>query len=175
MSGGELFEKVADDSNRMTEAEAIEYTRQVCKALCHMHEMNYVHLDLKPENIMFTTKKSNELKLIDFGLASYLDPKDSVKVMCRFYTRLSLSIIPYCDSFVGFSYGYARNWLLDTIHVQTKGAVPYVRSCAFETTRHGQRLQRIKVVHVLLSHVWPTLQSSKHSCHRATTLLLTVA
>ncbi|VDO68159.1 unnamed protein product [Heligmosomoides polygyrus] len=80
MSGGELFEKVADDSNRMTEAEAIEYTRQVCKALCHMHEMNYVHLDLKPENIMFTTKKSNELKLIDFGLASYLDPKDSVKV-----------------------------------------------------------------------------------------------
>ncbi|PIO72952.1 immunoglobulin I-set domain protein [Teladorsagia circumcincta] len=80
MSGGELFEKVADDSNRMTEAEAIEYTRQVCKALCHMHEMNYVHLDLKPENIMFTTKKSNELKLIDFGLASYLDPKESVKV-----------------------------------------------------------------------------------------------
>ncbi|WKY05591.1 hypothetical protein Q1695_006081 [Nippostrongylus brasiliensis] len=80
MSGGELFEKVADDSSRMTEAEAIEYTRQVCKALCHMHEMNYVHLDLKPENIMFTTKKSNELKLIDFGLASYLDPKESVKV-----------------------------------------------------------------------------------------------
>ncbi|KHJ96255.1 immunoglobulin I-set domain protein [Oesophagostomum dentatum] len=80
MSGGELFEKVADDSNRMTEAEAIDYTRQVCKALCHMHEMNYVHLDLKPENIMFTTKKSNQLKLIDFGLASYLDPKESVKV-----------------------------------------------------------------------------------------------
>ncbi|KAK6747288.1 hypothetical protein RB195_000476 [Necator americanus] len=80
MSGGELFEKVADDSNRMTEAEAIDYTRQVCKALCHMHENNYVHLDLKPENIMFTTKKSNQLKLIDFGLASYLDPKESVKV-----------------------------------------------------------------------------------------------
>ncbi|KAK5968521.1 Twitchin [Trichostrongylus colubriformis] len=80
MSGGELFEKVADDSNRMTEAEAIDYMRQVCKALCHMHEMNYVHLDLKPENIMFTTKKSNELKLIDFGLASHLDPRESVKV-----------------------------------------------------------------------------------------------
>ncbi|KJH43663.1 fibronectin type III domain protein [Dictyocaulus viviparus] len=80
MSGGELFEKVADDSNRMTEAEVTDYIRQICKALCHMHEMNYVHLDLKPENIMFTTKKSNQLKLIDFGLTSYLNPKDSVKV-----------------------------------------------------------------------------------------------
>uniref|UniRef100_A0A1I7XS04 non-specific serine/threonine protein kinase n=1 Tax=Heterorhabditis bacteriophora TaxID=37862 RepID=A0A1I7XS04_HETBA len=80
MSGGELFEKVADDSNKMSELEAIEYTRQVCKALCHMHEMNYVHLDLKPENIMFTTKKSKQLKLIDFGLTSHLDPRNSVKV-----------------------------------------------------------------------------------------------
>lgn len=80
MSGGELFEKVADDSNRMSEAEAAEYMRQVCEGLCHMHENSYVHLDLKPENIMFTTKKSSDLKLIDFGLTSYLNPKDAVKV-----------------------------------------------------------------------------------------------
>ncbi|CAD6198887.1 unnamed protein product, partial [Caenorhabditis auriculariae] len=80
MSGGELFEKVADETNRMSEDEAAEYMRQVCKALCHMHEMNYVHLDLKPENIMFTTKRSNQLKLIDFGLAAHLDPKQTVKV-----------------------------------------------------------------------------------------------
>lgn len=80
MSGGELFEKVADDKNRMSEAEAVDYMRQVCDALRHMHEMNYVHLDLKPENIMFTTKKSNQLKLIDFGLAAKLDPKQTVKV-----------------------------------------------------------------------------------------------
>lgn len=80
MSGGELFEKVADEKNRMSEAEAVDYMRQVCDALRHMHEMNYVHLDLKPENIMFTTKKSNQLKLIDFGLAAKLDPKETVKV-----------------------------------------------------------------------------------------------
>lgn len=47
MSGGELFEKVSDESNRMTEQEAIEYIRQVCEGLQHMHENNYVHLDLK--------------------------------------------------------------------------------------------------------------------------------
>lgn len=80
MSGGELFEKVSDEKNRMSETDAVGYIRQVCEALCHMHEMNYVHLDLKPENIMFITKKSNQLKLIDFGLAAKLDPKQIVKV-----------------------------------------------------------------------------------------------
>uniref|UniRef100_A0AC34GPF1 Twitchin n=1 Tax=Panagrolaimus sp. ES5 TaxID=591445 RepID=A0AC34GPF1_9BILA len=80
MSGGELFEKVSDEKNRMSEEEAIDYMRQVCEALKHMHEMNYVHLDLKPENIMFTTRRSNQLKLIDFGLAAKLDPHEAVKV-----------------------------------------------------------------------------------------------
>lgn len=45
-----------------------------------MHEMSYVHLDLKPENIMFTTRRSNQLKLIDFGLTARLDPSQPVKV-----------------------------------------------------------------------------------------------
>jgi serine/threonine protein kinase len=44
LSGGELFEKVADDQNRMTEAEARRYMAQVCHGLKHMHEMSYVHL-----------------------------------------------------------------------------------------------------------------------------------
>ncbi|KAK6110371.1 Fibronectin type III domain family protein [Brugia pahangi] len=80
MSGGELFEKISDEKNRMSEMDAVGYIRQICEALCHMHEMSYVHLDLKPENIMFITKKSDQLKLIDFGLAAKLDPRDTVKV-----------------------------------------------------------------------------------------------
>uniref|UniRef100_A0A914I6R1 Uncharacterized protein n=1 Tax=Globodera rostochiensis TaxID=31243 RepID=A0A914I6R1_GLORO len=80
MSGGELFEKVSCEHNRMSEEESRNYVRQVCEALQHMHEMSYVHLDLKPENIMFQTKQSDKLKLIDFGLATKLDPSKSVKV-----------------------------------------------------------------------------------------------
>ncbi|KAL3084591.1 hypothetical protein niasHT_035590 [Heterodera trifolii] len=80
MSGGELFEKVSSEHNRMTEEESRNYVRQVCEALQHMHEMSYVHLDLKPENIMFQTKQSDKLKLIDFGLATKLDPSKGVKV-----------------------------------------------------------------------------------------------
>lgn len=96
MSGGELFEKAADENNRMSEKEAIHYMRQICEGVKFMHENNVVHLDLKvrllckcvlgcvsllqPENVMFTTKRSEDLKLIDFGLSARLDPKDVVKV-----------------------------------------------------------------------------------------------
>ncbi|CAD5218789.1 unnamed protein product [Bursaphelenchus okinawaensis] len=80
LSGGELFEKVCDEKNRTTEAEAIDYIKQICVALEHMHNMHYVHLDLKPENIMFVTRQSNVLKLIDFGLTSRLHPDKPVKV-----------------------------------------------------------------------------------------------
>lgn len=34
-----------------------------------MHLMKISHRDLKPENFLFLTKDSNNIKLIDFGLA----------------------------------------------------------------------------------------------------------
>ena len=37
-------------------------------------------LPLQPENILCETKKSTNVKLIDFGLASKLDPEQIVKV-----------------------------------------------------------------------------------------------
>lgn len=36
--------------------------------------------DIKPENIMCRTKFSTDVKLIDFGLATKLDPNEVVKI-----------------------------------------------------------------------------------------------
>ena len=47
LSGGELFDQIADEDYKMTEADAIRYVRQVCDGLQHMHEQNIVHLDIK--------------------------------------------------------------------------------------------------------------------------------
>ena len=80
MSGGELFERITDEDYHMTEAEVVNYMRQICDAVKHMHEKNIIHLDIKPENIMCQTKTSNKVKLIDFGLANKLDPNEIVKI-----------------------------------------------------------------------------------------------
>lgn len=101
MSGGELFEKIADPNYKMTEPEAKRYIRQICEGLQYMHENNIVHLDLKPENIMFETKSSLKVKLVDFGLAARLDPDDVVKVSAATVEFAAPEIVEH-DS-VGFS------------------------------------------------------------------------
>ncbi|KAH9366474.1 hypothetical protein HPB48_022308 [Haemaphysalis longicornis] len=80
MSGGELFERITAEDYKMSEAEVINYMRQICEGVKHMHEKNIIHLDLKPENIMCQTKNSTNVKLIDFGLATKLDPNEVVKI-----------------------------------------------------------------------------------------------
>ena len=46
-----------------------------------MHSRNILHLDLKPENVLCITHNSNEIKIIDFGLARKFDPTKNNKVM----------------------------------------------------------------------------------------------
>jgi serine/threonine protein kinase len=39
------------------------------EAVNYLHLLKIAHRDLKPENFLFLTKDSNNVKLIDFGLA----------------------------------------------------------------------------------------------------------
>ncbi len=39
------------------------------EAINYLHLLKIAHRDLKPENFLFLTKDSNNIKLIDFGLA----------------------------------------------------------------------------------------------------------
>ncbi|XP_015794090.1 twitchin-like [Tetranychus urticae] len=80
MSGGELFERITTEGYHMSEAEVINYMRQICEGVKHMHEKNIIHLDLKPENIMCQAKNSSAVKIIDFGLTTTLDPNEVIKI-----------------------------------------------------------------------------------------------
>ena len=44
---------------------------QLLSALHCMHKHNYYHLDLKPENIVFTDKEKQNIAIIDFGYAHH--------------------------------------------------------------------------------------------------------
>ena len=81
VAGGELFERIIDDDYYLTEKECVHFMRQICDGVAYMHQNNILHLDLKPENVLCITPNSNEIKIIDFGLARKFDPKNKFKVM----------------------------------------------------------------------------------------------
>ncbi|KAG2461072.1 MYLK protein, partial [Polypterus senegalus] len=81
IAGGELFERIVDDAYEHTETTSICYIRQILEGLRYMHHKNIIHLDLKPENVVCTSSTGTLIKIIDFGLASRLDPKTPLKVM----------------------------------------------------------------------------------------------
>lgn len=72
VAGGELFERIVDDSYDHTEVSSVGYMHQILEGVQYMHQQNIVHLDLKPENIVCVDRTGIQIKVIDFGLASKL-------------------------------------------------------------------------------------------------------
>ncbi|MEY8687941.1 protein kinase [Bacteroides sp. AN502(2024)] len=70
IEGESLAEKVNRDG-MLSEAEAVDYIRQVADALSYIHGKNLLHLDIKPGNIMVDC--SGHVILIDFGLSKQYD------------------------------------------------------------------------------------------------------
>uniref|UniRef100_A0A8C7MYL2 Myosin, light chain kinase 5 n=1 Tax=Oncorhynchus kisutch TaxID=8019 RepID=A0A8C7MYL2_ONCKI len=81
IAGGELFERIVDDSFVHTEPASVHYMQQIVEGIGYMHQQNIIHLDLKPENIVCVDHTGTRIKIIDFGLASKLDPSTPLKVM----------------------------------------------------------------------------------------------
>ncbi|KZV57910.1 mitogen-activated protein kinase kinase kinase YODA-like [Dorcoceras hygrometricum] len=75
-SGGTLAQRIKKSgSGGLPESEARVYTRSILRGLKHIHDIGYVHCDLKPDNILLLPSLGREgstafrAKIGDFGLA----------------------------------------------------------------------------------------------------------
>eukprot|EP01038_Epipyxis_sp_PR26KG_P006844 gene6844-9369_t len=67
LSGGELFEKLLE-KEIYNENDARDVAVQILKAIKYCHDQDLIHRDVKPENLLLSSKKNDvDLKLVDFG------------------------------------------------------------------------------------------------------------
>ncbi|XP_040125698.1 MAP kinase-activated protein kinase 3 isoform X2 [Ictidomys tridecemlineatus] len=71
MEGGELFSRIQERGDQaFTEREAAGIMRDIGTAIQFLHSQNIAHRDVKPENLLYTSKEKDAvLKLTDFGFA----------------------------------------------------------------------------------------------------------
>ncbi|XP_075430309.1 MAP kinase-activated protein kinase 3 [Ascaphus truei] len=84
MQGGELFTRIQQRGDQaFTEREASEIMRDIGTAIQHLHGLNIAHRDVKPENLLYTSKdRSADLKITDFGFAKETTVQNALQTPC---------------------------------------------------------------------------------------------
>jgi calcium-dependent protein kinase len=80
--GGELFDKILENAP-FDEAAAAYILYQILSAVFYCHNLNIIHRDMKPENILIESEEKESgylnIKVIDFGTAKIFDKNKSEK------------------------------------------------------------------------------------------------
>jgi calcium-dependent protein kinase len=75
VAGGDLYEQICN-LQYYNEVTASTIMKQIFSFVSYLHQMNIVHRDIKPKNMMVSNKKDEiEIKLVDFGTATIFSRK----------------------------------------------------------------------------------------------------
>ncbi|CAK9185374.1 unnamed protein product [Ilex paraguariensis] len=81
--GGDLSMFIQQRQGRIPEATAKHFMQQLAAGLQVLRENNVIHRDLKPQNLLLSTKEDNSiLKIADFGFARSLQPRGLAETIC---------------------------------------------------------------------------------------------
>ncbi|CAL8115292.1 unnamed protein product [Orchesella dallaii] len=129
VSGGELFDRVIEDEFILTEKACAVFVRQICEGIEYIHSKNILHLDMKPENVMCTSKTGNRIKIIDFGLARCYDPSKKLQVLFGTPEFVAPEVVNFEDI------SYATDmWSIGVItYVLLSGLSPFMGDSDVET------------------------------------------
>ncbi|XP_018615868.2 myosin light chain kinase family member 4 [Scleropages formosus] len=122
VDGGELFDRIIDESYNLTELDTVLFIKQISEGLRYMHQMYILHLDLKPENILCVSRATYKIKIIDFGLARRYKPRERLRVNFGTPEFLAPEVINY--EFVSFP---TDMWSLGVIsYMLVSGLSPFL-------------------------------------------------
>lgn len=82
LHGRSLTDLLAKREGKMTQKEALVYIEKVGQALEILHQAQFLHRDLKPDNIMLTS--DGRIVLIDFGAAKDLTARNTQRFTAMF-------------------------------------------------------------------------------------------
>jgi calcium-dependent protein kinase len=88
--GGDLFERVESPNEpMMTEDQVKKIMFKLVKTVNYMHSKKIIHRDLKLENVLLTgTSINSEIKLIDFGLSTFVNENEILNLHSKVGTPL---------------------------------------------------------------------------------------
>ena len=93
MEGGDVFDRIVEKT-QYTEKDARDLIRILLKAVEYMHSMNVAHRDLKPQNLLLTSKNDDaDIKVGDFGFARRVHTPQSLTTRCGTPTYVSPEIL----------------------------------------------------------------------------------
>jgi 5'-AMP-activated protein kinase catalytic alpha subunit len=75
-NGGELFDYIVNNA-KINENEACHIFQQIISGIEHVHKLNIVHRDMKPENLLIDNQKT--IKIVDFGLSNTFNDNELLK------------------------------------------------------------------------------------------------
>lgn len=81
ISGVDIFERLGTSNFELSEQEIVRYLRQVCSALMFLHSRSFGHFDIRPDNIVYTTRRSTNIKIIEMGQARLLVPGENIRML----------------------------------------------------------------------------------------------
>lgn len=83
LRGRELFSEInhrRKNGMRWTEKQAARVLFQILLALDYLHQNDICFRDVKPENVVFSNPRVDEIKLVDFGCAEMIAWKRGEKL-----------------------------------------------------------------------------------------------
>ncbi len=79
LSGGSLADRLKQAGGSLPVAEVLDWLPPICAALDRIHELDVLHRDIKPGNILFDD--AGNPYIADFGIAKVLDESDATVTM----------------------------------------------------------------------------------------------